>query len=213
VIFGVFFTIRNYIIKSRPDPDGPARGHIPMFKWFRPSALDPLAVSMAGAKLGDRVLVVGCSDPRLIAALAAKAGLSGRACAVDESEDLAAEAGRFALKEGALIETSTAPLYELGFDGGSFDLVVLRNVGTENRQSRAPVVHEAWRLLRPGGRCMIIDTLPGGGMAAIFGGQARPSQEGAAEAIDVLKGQGFVAVRTLAEREGLRFVEAVKKNS
>jgi hypothetical protein len=60
---------------------------------------------------------------------------------------------------------------------------------------------------------MIIDTLPGGGLAAIFGGRARPSQEGAAEAIDVLKGQGFVAVRTLAEREGLRFVEAVKRNS
>ena len=33
-------------------------------KWFRPAALDPLAVSMAGAKLGDRVLVVGCGDPR-----------------------------------------------------------------------------------------------------------------------------------------------------
>ena len=46
-----------------------------MFKWFKTSTLDPLSVSMAGAKLGDRVLVVGCSDPRLIAALAAKAGL------------------------------------------------------------------------------------------------------------------------------------------
>ena len=43
-------------------------------KWFRPAALDPLSVSMAGVKLGDRVLVIGCSDPLLIAALAAKAG-------------------------------------------------------------------------------------------------------------------------------------------
>ena len=54
-----------------------------MFKWFKPAALDPLSVSMCGAKLGDRVLVVGCGDPRLVAALGAKAGLSGRACAVD----------------------------------------------------------------------------------------------------------------------------------
>ena len=99
-----------------------------MFKWFRPTALDPLSVSMAGVKLGDRVLVVGCGDPRLIAALAAKAGLSGRTCAVDESPDLATEAGRVALKEGALIETSVATPHALGFDRESFDLVVLRDV-------------------------------------------------------------------------------------
>jgi len=184
-----------------------------MFKWFRHTALDPLAVSMAGAKLGDRVLVVGCGDPRLIAALAAKAGLSGRACAVDESEKLTAEAGRVALKEGVLIETSTAPPYALGFEGDWFDLVVLRTAGTRDRQSRSAVAQEAWRLLRPGGRCVIIDTLTGGGVASIFGGEARRSPEAAAETIDMLKDQGFVAVRTLAEREGLRFIEGVKKNS
>jgi ubiquinone/menaquinone biosynthesis C-methylase UbiE len=185
-----------------------------MFKWFRQSALDPLAVSMAGAKLGDRLLVVGCSDPLMIAALAAKAGLSGRACAVDESEKLAMEAARVALKEGVLIETSTDSPNATGFDSESFDLVVLRNVGTRDPLSRAPVVKEAWRLLRPGGRCMLIDTLSGGGVASIFGGETRrPSEGSAAEAMDVLKGQGFAAVRTLAEREGLRFIEAIKKNS
>jgi ubiquinone/menaquinone biosynthesis C-methylase UbiE len=184
-----------------------------MFKWFRQAALDPLSVSMAGAKLGDRVLVIGCSDPRLIAALAAKAGLSGRTCAVDESPGLATEAERVALKEGALVETSSAAPYALAFEGESFDLVVLRNVGTHDRQSRSAVVQEAWRLLRPGGRCMVIDTLARGGVAAILGGQSPVTAGAAAEAIEVLKSQGFVAVRTLAERDGLRFVEAVKKNS
>jgi hypothetical protein len=29
----------------------------------------PLAVSMAGIKLGDRLLVIGCTDPKLIAQL------------------------------------------------------------------------------------------------------------------------------------------------
>ena len=38
--------------------------------WFRKSQLDPLAVTMAGVKLGDRLLVIGGSDPGLTAALA-----------------------------------------------------------------------------------------------------------------------------------------------
>jgi ubiquinone/menaquinone biosynthesis C-methylase UbiE len=182
-------------------------------KWFRPTALDPLAVSMAGAKLGDRVLVVGCGDPRLIAALAAKAGLSGRACAVDESPDVANAAGRVALKEGALIETSSAAPDALPFEHESFDLVVLRDIGTRDRQSPAAVVQEAWRVLRPGGRCMVIDTLARGGVSALFGGPSGATASSATEVIEVLKGQGFVAVRTLAERDGLRFIEAVKRNS
>ena len=184
-----------------------------MFKWFRPTALDPLSVSMTGVKLGDRVLVVGCGDPRLIAALAAKSGMSGRTCAVDESPDVATEAGRIALKEGVLIETSAAIPHVLEFDRESFDLVVLRDVGTRDRQSRALVVKEAWRLLRPGGRCMAIDTMARSGVAAMLGGPAPTNSDSDTEAVDVFKAQGFVAVRTLAEREGLRFVEAVKKNS
>src|SRR5579871_5290645 len=52
--------------------------------FFRKSApTDPLAVTMTGVKLGDRFLAIGLGDPRLTAALAAKAGLTGRACAVD----------------------------------------------------------------------------------------------------------------------------------
>jgi ubiquinone/menaquinone biosynthesis C-methylase UbiE len=181
-------------------------------KWFRPPALDPLSVSMTGAKLGDRVLVIGCSDPHLIAELAAKAGLSGRTCAVDESPDVASEAGRVALKEGVLVETSSAAPSAQPFDRHSFDLVVLRNVlGTGEWQSRAMAAQEAARVLRPGGRCMVIDTLVRGGMAGLFGGQTHSAAD-VGEAIEILKGQGFVAVRMLAERDGLRFIEALKKN-
>ena len=131
-----------------------------MFKWFRQASIDPLSVSMAGAKLGDRVLVVGCGDARLIAALAAKAGLSGRACAVDESPERATEAARVALREGALVETSSSPPTALSFEAASFDLVVLRDaLGKLESQRQMMVVQEASRVLRPGGRCMVIDTL------------------------------------------------------
>jgi hypothetical protein len=42
-----------------------------------------LAVSMAGIQLGERLLVIGLSDAALLPALAAKTGLTGRACGVD----------------------------------------------------------------------------------------------------------------------------------
>ena len=186
-----------------------------MFKWFRQTSLDPLSVSMTGVKLGDRVLVVGCSDPRLIAALAAKAGLSGRACAVDESPDRATEAARVALREGALVETSSSPPTALSFEAGSFDLVVLRDALSElESQFQMMVVQEALRVLRPGGRCMVIDTLAAAGMASLFSSKETPKSPGdPAPTIELLKKQGFVAVRMLAERDGLRFVEAIKKNN
>ncbi len=185
-----------------------------MFKWFRPTALDPLSVSMTGVKLGDRVLVVGCGDPRLIAALAAKAGLSGRTCAVDESADLATAAGRVALKEGVLIETSAATPHALAFDAR----VVRSRRAPRRRHPRRPVASA--------GRSGSVEAaapgraLPGHRHAArgaawrrSSAGRRRRPPTAATEAIEVLKAQGFVAVRTLAERDGLRFVEAVKKNS
>ena len=55
-----------------------------MASWFRKSALESLPVAMSGVKLADRLLVIGASDPALAAALAAKVGLTGRACVVDK---------------------------------------------------------------------------------------------------------------------------------
>lgn len=183
-----------------------------MFKWFKTSSLEPLSVSMAGAKLGDRVLIVGCSDPSLIAALAGKAGLTGRTCAVDESADVATKAGAFALREGVLAETSRATLTALEFETGSFDLVILRDVLGRGQQSPEGVVAEAARVLRPGGRCLVIDTTARSGLAGMLGGQPAPADH-AFDPVAVLTNQGFVAARVLAERAGLRFAEAVKRNA
>src|SRR5215207_1555377 len=59
--------------------------------WFKSSPPgDPLAVTMAGVKMGDRLLVIGCSDPKLVAQLALKPGISGRVCAVDADAAAAA---------------------------------------------------------------------------------------------------------------------------
>jgi SAM-dependent methyltransferase len=188
---------------------------IEMWRWFRRSNLDPLSVSMAGAKLGDRLLVIGCSDPDLIARLGAKAGLTGRACVVDESQSRVAEAERVALREGVLIEAAATSYRTLPFDAAAFDLVVIRDIlPTLTSDSRVASVSEAHRVLRPGGRCLAIETVARGGFSGLVG-SPRPNDEYGATggAMSVLGGVGFVAVRTLAEREHLVFVEAVKRNA
>ena len=170
---------------------------------------------MVGAKLGDRLLVIGCGDPKLIAALAIKSGLTGRACAVDESAERAESAGQVALREGALVEVSQAELRALPFDDGAFDLVVLRDVLAPHAEdSRLAVIEEAHRVLRSGGRCMVINTsgARAGGVTALFKARDTIQESAAANALtESLKTRGFVAVRTLAEREGLVFIEGVNK--
>jgi ubiquinone/menaquinone biosynthesis C-methylase UbiE len=180
--------------------------------WLKRSApADPLAVSMSGAKLGDRLLVIGCGDPALIAALASKSGLTGRACAVDASPDRVAEAARIAEREGALVETTTAPGWTLPFDGDSFDLVVIRDVPANDRGN---AVSESRRVLRPGGRCMIIDTTSRGGLGGLLARRSTDDRQGESDAARrALEDAEFVAVRLLAERDGLLFVEGVKRNA
>src|SRR5438034_7727115 len=97
-------------------------------KWWplRKSTGESLAVSMAGVKLGDRLLVVGCGDPVLLAQLAAKTGLTGRAFAVDEREAVVATAADVAVREGVLVETSTAQWTSLPVERDGFDVAVIR---------------------------------------------------------------------------------------
>lgn len=184
-------------------------------KWFRPSTLDPLSVSMAGVKLADRVLIVGCSDPLLIAALAAKSGLTGRACALDENAGRAEEAGRIALKEGALVETFAAPFDAMPFERGSFDLVVLRDVVSALATRTPAMLTEVLRVLRPGGRCLVVESnrRAASGLAAVFGSRESSEESADSRALNTaLKSAGFGAIRTLAERDGLIFVEGANRH-
>jgi ubiquinone/menaquinone biosynthesis C-methylase UbiE len=186
--------------------------------WLRKSAAsEPLAAAMAGVKLADRVLVIGCSDPPLIASLALKAGLTGRACAVDTAADRVAAAARAVEREGALVETATTPLTTLPFDASAFDIVVARNaLGAASRDERRSILAEIQRVLRPGGRLIAIDKVASG-LTSLLGGahSSTPDDEyhardGAAQS---LQATGFVAARILAERRGLRFLEGVKRNA
>jgi SAM-dependent methyltransferase len=180
-------------------------------RWLRKPSGDPLAVTMPGVKLGDRLLVMGCSDAPLIAALAQKTGLTGRAVAVDADAEVRTAAAAQVQREGALVETFSVEWTELPFEKDAFDIVVIRSVLPRlDAHRRTRVAQEAHRILRGGGRCVVIDPAPRGGLAALLSAASDPSYADAGGGTRPLEAAGFRGVRRLAEREGSTFVEGVK---
>jgi ubiquinone/menaquinone biosynthesis C-methylase UbiE len=166
-----------------------------------------LAVSMIGVKLGDRLLQIGCGDGGLFAALAAKTGLTGRAVAIDSSDEAVARATRAAEREGVLVEISSAPLAPLPFATGSFDVVVLLDsLRPLTPEARTALLAEVSKVLRAGGRAIIVEAAARSGLAALIGPRSDPQYS----AQEWLRSAGFKAVRIVAERDGQRFVEGVR---
>ena len=110
--------------------------------------------------------------------------------------DVANEAGRIALREGVLAETSQATLTALEFESASFDLVVLRDVLGRGRHSPDAVVVEVARVLRPVGAALAIDTTARSALAAIFGGQS-PVPATAFDPVATFSNVGLFAARCL----------------
>ena len=165
---------------------------------------------MAGVKLGDRFLAVGVRDVPLIAALAVKSGLTGQAWAV-ESEEARADAGRDAIeREGALVDVKRAPWGMWPLDADSVDVAVLANVlMTLHSGTRGLCMSETLRVLRPGGRAVVIEPARRSGFGALL--HRDTIDRGYAGPVKTLKDAGFAAVRELAETDGVVYAEGIKK--
>lgn len=175
----------------------------------------PLVVGMTGVKLGDRVLQIGCADGRRLAAIAAKVGLSGRVLAIVPDATVVANVDKASARAGVLVEVQVAPLTHLPAADGSFELVIVDDVdgsfGAMRAEDRDQVIHDAARVVRPGGRAMVIGAAPRQGIAALLSrGPAGPSLAASGGATEALEAAGFRGVRTLAERDGLVFIEGIK---
>jgi ubiquinone/menaquinone biosynthesis C-methylase UbiE len=161
-------------------------------------------------KMGDRIVQIGCADGARLAAVAAKVGLSGRAVAVVPDAAAAARAQKGASAEGVLVEIETTAPTALPLDDAAFDLAIVDDTnGLLSQMSDAEsgaTLSEVLRVLRPGGRAMVIGSLGGRGLGALFGGGSGPTRDPQ----PALERGGFRFVRHLAEREGLSFVEGLK---
>src|SRR5690348_506479 len=95
--------------------------------FLRKSRLDALPVTMSAVRMGERVLQVGVDDPAIVAAIAAKIGLSGHAAMAVTDEREAARANSAAASAGLLVDVRVAPPTSLPFDTDAFDLVIVHS--------------------------------------------------------------------------------------
>ena len=126
-----------------------------------------------------------------------------------------ARARKGAAQAGVLVEIEIAPPTRLPADEGAFDLAVVDDTGglfgTMRAEDRVAAIRELLRILRPGGRVMIVGAAPRGGLGTLLTrAQSGPPFASSGQAAQALQADGFKSVRMLAEREGLVFVEAIK---
>ena len=168
-----------------------------LFRFRKMRAMDPLQVAMTGVRMGERYLQVFCSDAALTRGLASKTGLSGVASLAAPDDRHAKDAQKAAAKAGVLIDIKVTPPAALAWEDGAFDMVVIDNTASAfqhlREDERPACLREARRVLRDGGRIEFIE---------------RENERSGAESL--LAAAGFKPVRTLAERDGFRFVEGLK---
>ena len=185
--------------------------------FLRQSAVgrEPLAVTMSGVRLGERALQIGLNDPLIASVLAAKPGLSGHSAIVVPDEASGERAKSAVAKSGAFVEITVSPLEHLPFEEGSFDVAVIHNreglLTTLGAAGSARILSESRRILRSGGRIIVLENGTASGFRALFrSGAAGAGQDAGDATIRGLEAAGFRAVRTLGDRDNYRFIEGTK---
>src|SRR2546428_8219911 len=118
-------------------------------------------VELAALSAGDRVLDVGCGTGSLAVALRASAGPTGSVHGIDASQEMIEVARRNASKAGVDLNFQVGLAEAIPFPDGTFDLVVsqlaIHHLPDDLKQS---AFAEMYRVLKPDGRCLIVDFEP-----------------------------------------------------
>ena len=183
-----------------------------MFLRKSASTREPLPLAMSGVRMGERLVQIGLADTRLLTMFASKPGISGRSALVVRDDRDATRALSAAADEGLLIEVHVTR-DRFPFDDDSFDVAVVHatdgSLAALDPGSRLALFAECRRALRVGGRIIVIESGTREGIAAWFRSPA-PAKD-SSDTLAALQGARFTAVRPLADREGYRFTEGLKR--
>jgi ubiquinone/menaquinone biosynthesis C-methylase UbiE len=113
---------------------------------------------LANLKPGESVLDVGCGTGSLAIAAKQQVGPAGTVCGVDPSPEMIARAEKKARKAGSPVVFKKAFAQSLSFPDAQFDVVLstvmLHHLPPEARHELAV---ETYRVLKPGGRVLVIE--------------------------------------------------------
>jgi SAM-dependent methyltransferase len=176
---------------------------LPVLK-FRTADPFMLVVGMTGVKMGERLAQIGCAHGGRLAAIAKKVGLSGRAVAIVPDEASAERARKGAAQAGVLVEIEISPPGRIPVEDAAFDVVVIDDtaslLGSMQPEDGASAVRETLRILRPGGRALVIASAQRSGFGALL---TRTNSGPPFDPAPSLQADGFRSVRKLAERDAL----------
>ncbi len=113
-------------------------------------------VAVADVKAGDRVLDIAAGTGDLTRAFARRAGASGMVVHTDINEAMLRVGRDRMLDEGLALPTLACDAERLPFADGGFDLVSVA-FGLRNMTHKAQALAEMARVLRPGGRLLVLE--------------------------------------------------------
>lgn len=124
----------------------------------REGALREKMIDLARLQSGETVLDVGCGTGTLAIAAKRRVGPAGNAHGIDASPEMIARAGKKARRAGLRIDFRKTTIEALPFPDAHFD-VVLSTLMFHHlpRQVRENGLREICRVLKPGGRVLIVD--------------------------------------------------------
>ncbi|POM23146.1 Demethylmenaquinone methyltransferase [Actinomadura rubteroloni] len=162
----------------------------------RARSLRAATLDAAGVRPGDDVLDVGCATGPLTRAARAAVGPDARVTGLDASEEMLTRAR--ARADG--VDFVHGRAQRLPFAPASFDVVVLSLVlHYLDREQAAAALAEARRVLRPGGRAVVVDFARAGSAAGHVRAHLMLHGHAAATAPDhaaLLTASGLTGVRS-----------------
>lgn len=125
----------------------------------REKAFRKFVAELAGLQPDESVLDVGCGTGTMALVAREAVGAAGRVVGIEPSLEMVAAARRKASRRGISVQIEPGVIERLDFPDRSFDaalcLIVLHHMPDA---TKARGIHELARVLKPGGRLVVVDS-------------------------------------------------------